>query len=77
MLKDKVNEIVIHNVNGNDFPKIYLEYKLVIHCGSCMFNRRQFMARIDYCNNSNVAITNFGLAIAKLNNMLDRVIEPF
>ncbi|GAA0120892.1 MAG: [FeFe] hydrogenase H-cluster maturation GTPase HydF [Clostridium argentinense] len=77
LLKDKVNEIVIHNVNGNDFPKNLSEYKLVIHCGSCMFNRRQFMARIDYCNNSNVAITNFGLAIAKLNNMLDRVIEPF
>lgn len=77
LLKNKINGIEIHNVNGNDFPKNLHEYKLVIHCGSCMFNRRQFMSRINYCNNSNVAITNFGLAIAKLNNMLDRVIEPF
>ncbi|WP_461614437.1 [FeFe] hydrogenase H-cluster maturation GTPase HydF [Clostridium sp. Marseille-QA1073] len=77
LLSSKVKGIEIHNVSGSDFPKDLSQYKLVIHCGSCMFNRAQFMSRINCCNNINVSITNFGLAIAKLNDMLDRVIEPF
>lgn len=75
-LKEKYPDIIINNSQGGDFPKNLSSYKLVIHCGSCMFNRKQFMSRLIKCHNSNVPITNFGVAIAKLNGILDKVIAP-
>ncbi len=46
---------------------------MVIHCGSCMLNRAETMSRIEKC----LDITNFGLIIAELNGILDRVVEIF
>lgn len=62
---------------GVDFPEDLTKYKLVIHCGSCMFNRKQLMTRIIRCSEQNVPITNYGVAIAEINRILDRVIEVF
>lgn len=60
-----------------DFPEDLTKYKLVVHCGSCMFNRKQLMTRIIRCSEQNVPITNYGVAIAEINGILDRVIEVF
>jgi [FeFe] hydrogenase H-cluster maturation GTPase HydF len=60
---------------GNDFPDNLQPYKLIIHCGGCMFNRKQMMSRVIQSENSQVPITNYGIAIAHLHNMLDRVTE--
>ncbi|MCX7904902.1 MAG: [FeFe] hydrogenase H-cluster maturation GTPase HydF [Caloramator sp.] len=62
---------------GVDFPEDLSKYKLVVHCGACMFNRKQLMTRIVRCLEQNVPITNYGVAIAEINGILDRVIEVF
>lgn len=62
---------------GIDFPENLTQYKLVVHCGACMFNRKQFLARLIRASEQGVPITNYGIAIAELNGMLNRVIEVF
>jgi [FeFe] hydrogenase H-cluster maturation GTPase HydF len=58
---------------GSDFPEDLTEYSLIIHCGACMFNRKQMMTRIIRARTQNVPITNYGVAIAYMNGILDRV----
>ncbi|MGH4138966.1 [FeFe] hydrogenase H-cluster maturation GTPase HydF [Clostridium sp.] len=62
---------------GSAFPEDLSEYKLIVHCAACMFNRKQLMARIKMANNEKLPITNFGVAIAHLNGILDRVLSAF
>lgn len=77
-LKDRVGGDLDITVNaGVDFPEDLSEYKLIIHCGSCMFNRKQFMTRLIRASEQGVPITNYGIAIAYLNGILDRVTEVF
>lgn len=76
-IREKFPDIIIHNIQGQDFPSNLSEYELVIHCGSCMINQKQFMNRLNKCKISKVPITNFGICISYLNGILDRVIEPF
>jgi [FeFe] hydrogenase H-cluster maturation GTPase HydF len=64
-------------VQGQDFPADLAEYKLVIHCGSCMWNRRMVLSRIMHCRDAGVPITNYGLTIAWALGVFERVIEPF
>ena len=73
LLKKKIPGIIIENCSGKDFPKDLESYSLVIHCGSCMLNRAETMSRIERCSE----ITNFGLIIAELTGILDRVVEIF
>ena len=60
---------------GGDFPDDLGEYKLIIHCGSCMFNRKQMMTRVIRALDQKIPITNYGITIAYLNGILDRVTE--
>ena len=62
---------------GSSFPENISEYKLIIHCGACMFNRQQLMSRIKKANMEELPITNFGIAIAHINGILDRVLSAF
>ena len=62
---------------GPDFPKDLKDYALILHCGGCMFTRKQLMSRIIEAQEANVPITNYGVAIAQLNGILDRVTEVF
>ncbi len=62
---------------GSSFPENISEYKLIIHCGACMFNRQQLMSRIKKANMEDLPITNFGIAIAHINGILDRVLSAF
>ncbi|MBU3188848.1 [FeFe] hydrogenase H-cluster maturation GTPase HydF [Clostridium bowmanii] len=62
---------------GSAFPEDLTEYKLVVHCGACMFNRQQLMSRIKKANMEGLPITNFGIAIAHINGILDRVLSAF
>ncbi|MCQ1531769.1 [FeFe] hydrogenase H-cluster maturation GTPase HydF [Lutispora saccharofermentans] len=61
--------------SGGDFPDDLSSYKLIVHCGSCMINGRQFMSRLYKAKAAGVPITNFGTAIAHLNGILERVTE--
>lgn len=62
---------------GSGFPEDLSEYKLIVHCGACMFNRQQLMSRIEKANIVELPITNFGIAIAHINGILDRVLSAF
>ena len=62
---------------GQDFPKNLRDYALILHCGGCMFTRKQLMSRIIEAREAGVPITNYGVAIAQLNGILDRVTEVF
>lgn len=64
-------------VQGQDWPEDLSSYKLVIHCGACMFNRKAMMARIQKCNRAGVPVTNYGIAIAHSLGILERALQPF
>ena len=74
LLRRKLGEeLKIDIVGGADFPADLTPYDLVIHCGACMFNRRHVMSRVARAIEQGVAITNYGIAIAALTGILDRV----
>lgn len=74
LLRKKLGEdLVIDIVSGNDFPEDLSCYDLVIHCGACMFNRRMVMSRVRQAKAQGVPITNYGIAIATLNGILERI----
>lgn len=62
---------------GHDFPDNIKEYDLIIHCGACMINRKTVVNRINYCKGENVPITNYGIILAFLNDILDRSVKCF
>ncbi len=61
---------------GSDFPENLTDYDLIIQCGGCMFNRSHILARIDRARCAGVPMTNYGIAIAYMNQILDKVIWP-
>ncbi len=70
-------KLEIQHVQGHDFPSDLADYKLVIHCGACMLNRREVLTRIVKCQAAGVPITNYGLAIAQSLGILKRALSPF
>jgi len=64
-------------VQGHDFPEDLSPYKLVIHCGACMWNRREMLGRILRCQQAGVPITNYGLTIAYSLGIFERALQPF
>ena len=64
-------------VAGGDFPEDLKRFKLIISCGGCMVNRREILHRIEKARAQNIPITNYGILMAYLSGILERVIEPF
>lgn len=62
---------------GHDFPENIKDYKLIIHCGACMTNRREILSRIIKADEAGVPITNYGLTIAYSLGIFERALEPF
>lgn len=74
MLRNKFGEeLQIDIVSGNDFPEDLSLYDLIIHCGACMFTRRHVLSRVRRAKAQNVPITNYGIAIAALTGILNKV----
>lgn len=67
-------KIKIEIVSGHDWPENLEEYDLIIHCGACMLSRQQVINRIKEAEKINKKITNYGVCIAYLNNILDKII---
>lgn len=77
LLRKKTGKnLVIHNYAGHDFPDIK-DYKLIIHCGACMTNRREILSRVLIANQNNVPITNYGVVISYCLGILPRAIKIF
>jgi [FeFe] hydrogenase H-cluster maturation GTPase HydF len=64
-------------VAGPEFPEDLGAYKLIIHCGGCMINRKNMLSRIYRARRSGVPITNYGMTIAFVQGVLPRVMAPF
>ena len=84
--RDKIPRWLKNKVGGNldvtvkagvDFPEDLTPYNIIIHCGSCMFNRKQFITRLIRAQSQNIPITNYGITIAYLNGILDKVTNMF
>lgn len=74
LLRKKAGEaLTVDIVSGTDFPKDLSPYRLVIQCGACMFNRKYVMARVDQAKAQQTPMTNYGVAIAHINGILDQV----
>ena len=67
------DELHIDIVGGADYPEDLTPYDLVIHCGACMFNRKHVLSRVERARQQGVAITNYGVILAALTGILDRV----
>lgn len=75
LLRKKAGDgIIVDIVSGADFNRDLRSYALVIHCGACMFNRRMVLSRIAQAQAAGIPITNYGIAIAKLTGILDKIV---
>ncbi|AQW87376.1 [FeFe] hydrogenase H-cluster maturation GTPase HydF [Campylobacter pinnipediorum subsp. caledonicus] len=70
-------ELEFHYTNGKDYPDNLNEFAVIIHCGGCMINKNLMQSRINKAKNSEICITNYGIAISKCQGVLDRVIKIF
>lgn len=74
LLRKKIGQnLKIDFVSGSDFPEDLSCYDLVIQCGACMFNRKYVMSRIERAKKQGVKMSNYGVAIAGLNGILDKI----
>ena len=75
LLRKKIGEgLHIDMVSGNDFPKDLSMYDLIIHCGACMFNRKHVMNRLETASAQQVPMTNYGITLAHLMGILDKIV---
>ncbi len=63
--------------SGTEFPTDLTKYRLIIHCGGCMLNEREMKFRVKCAKEAGVPITNYGMAIAYMNGILERSLEIF
>jgi [FeFe] hydrogenase H-cluster maturation GTPase HydF len=65
------------SVQGHDFPEDLSPYKLVVHCGACMWNRREMLSRLLRCRRAGVPVANYGMTIAYTLGIFERALGPF
>ena len=63
--------------SGTEFPTDLSKYNLIIHCGGCTLNEREMKYRLRCAKEQKIPITNYGIAIAHMNGILKRSLEPF
>lgn len=74
LLRRRIGEkLSIDMVSGTDFPEDLTPYSLIIHCGACMFNRKYVLNRIERAREQKIPMTNYGVAIAFLNGILEHI----
>ena len=77
LLRKKAGQsLTVDFVRGNDFPEDLTGYDLIIHCGACMFTRRHVLSRIARAEAALVPICNYGITIACLTGIMDKVSFP-
>ena len=67
----------IDTASGRDYPADLKDYKLVLHCGACMINRREMLTRLHRTQDAGVPVTNYGVAISFLQGVLKRSLALF
>ena len=69
-------DIAFEFTSGGEFPDDLSAYALVVHCGGCMLNEREMRWRLRHAAAQGIPCTNYGMAIAKVNGILDRALAP-
>lgn len=70
-------ELEFEWVSGGTFPADLAKYKLIVHCGACMLNRREMLYRLAMAREAGIPIVNYGLLIAQIHGILYRALAPF
>jgi [FeFe] hydrogenase H-cluster maturation GTPase HydF len=70
-------ELDVSVSSGRDYPDDLGKYRLIIHCGACMLNRREMLNRVQRAREARVPITNYGVAISYLQGVAKRTLSPF
>lgn len=77
MLRKRFGQsLSVELVSGTDFPKDLSGYDLIIQCGACMFNRKYVLSRIERAKEQKIPMTNYGVTIAHLTGILDKITLP-
>ena len=77
LLRKKTGKnLIIENYAGHDFPEIK-DYKLIVHCGACMTNRREILSRILKAGEAGIPVTNYGITISYCLGILPRAVKIF
>lgn len=77
LLRKRIGEgLRVDVVSGTDFPEDVSGYDLIIHCGGCMFNRKYVLSRIEKARAAGVPMSNYGVVIAYLSGILDKIDLP-
>jgi len=63
--------------SGRDFPEDLTGIRLVIHCGGCMLTERELSYRKKTAEGEAVPFTNYGIAMAHMNGILERSVALF
>lgn len=63
--------------SGGEFPVDLSAFRVVVHCGGCMLNETEMKHRMAVCANAGVPMVNYGVALAAMNGILERSLEPF
>lgn len=70
----KINpNVTIDFARGDDFFNVAYNYDLIIHCGGCMQNKMYMQSKTNFAKSHNIAMTNYGIILAKINKILDRI----
>ena len=70
-------EIEFDHVSGREFPANLKNYRVILHCGSCMLNRKEVLSRLKEAEEAGIPVINYGMGIAWLHGILDRALKPF
>jgi [FeFe] hydrogenase H-cluster maturation GTPase HydF len=77
LMKKTGKKLVFKHVSGGFFDEDLSKYKMVIHCGACMLNKREVQYRQEHSKDMGVPMINYGIILAYLHGILDRALEPF
>ena len=65
--------ITFEVVAGSEFPEDLSAYDMIIQCGACVVNRKLVQNRIVKAKKQQVPISNYGITMAFLNGILDKI----
>jgi [FeFe] hydrogenase H-cluster maturation GTPase HydF len=70
-------DLQLDTSTGSDYPDDLKKYKLILHCGGCMMNRKEMLNRLRKAQEAGVPVTNYGVAISFLQGVIKRSLAPF
>lgn len=70
-------DVKIEFTSGTEFPQDLSGFKVILHCGGCMLNEKEMQHRLQVAKTAGIPMTNYGVAIAYMNGILERTLRPF